>query len=90
MEKIIVLDNCVIMFFVFYSYLEFVFFESIVDFDDDVDLIGSDLVLVDMFDSDMCSVDFLLDDYDEVMSMLCGFLKVFVWFGDVIDVNYIW
>lgn len=31
---------------------------------DDLDTVGSDLVLADMSDSDTRSVDFLLDDYD--------------------------
>lgn len=42
----------------------------------DIELVGGDLVLVDLFDSDMCSVDFLLDDF--CLDVLYGVLKVFV------------
>lgn len=77
-EKITVSDNRATMPSVPYSHLEPAPSESTADPDDDVDSIGSDLVLADMSDSDTRSVDFLLDDYDEVTSTSRGFPKVSV------------
>jgi len=84
-EKITVSDNRATIPSVPYSHLEPAPSESTADADDDMDSIGSDLVLADMSDSDTRSVDFLLDDYGEVTSTSRGFPKVSVWLGDVID-----
>ena len=86
-EKITVSDNRATMPSVPYSHLEPAPSESTADPDDDVDSIGSDLVLADMSDSDTRSVDLLLDDYGEVTSTSRGFPKVSVWLSDVIDTN---
>ena len=82
-EKIIVSENRATIPSVPYSHLEPAPSESTAD--DDMDSIGSDLVLADMSDSDTRSVDFLLDDFGEVTSTSRGFPKVSVWLGDVID-----
>ena len=77
-EKITVSDNRAIMPTGPYSHLEPAPSESTADGDDDVDSIGSDLVLADMSDSDTRSVDLLLNDYGEVTSASRGFPKVSV------------
>ena len=76
MEKIIVSENRATIPSVPYSHLEPAPSESTAD--DDMDSIGSDLVLADMSDSDTRSVDFLLDDFGEVTSTSRGFPKVSV------------
>lgn len=77
-ERITVSDNRAAAPSVPYSHLEPAPSESTAGADDDIDSIGSDLVLADMSDSDTCSVDFLLDDDDEVTSTSRGFPKVSV------------
>ena len=78
-EKITVSDNRATAPSVPYYQLEPAPSESAADGDDDdIDSVGSDLVLADMSDSDTRSVDFLLDDYGEVTSTSRGFPKVSV------------
>lgn len=79
MERITVSDNRAAAPSVPYSHLDPAPSENSAGADDDIDSIGSDLVLADMSDSDTRSVDFLLDDYDEeVTSTSRGFPKVSV------------